>query len=88
MESKAEYKKVLADLVLRKRVEIAISSAGDIDQQLLEITANNGVVTLGGQMHAETERQRAVGIAEATAGVAKVITQIKVVNYHSTPREH
>jgi len=88
MESKAEYKKVLADLVLRKRVEIAISSAGDIDQQLLEITANNGVVTLGGQMHAETERQRAVGLAEATAGVAKVITQIKVVNYHSTPREH
>jgi len=88
MESKAENKKVLADLVLRKRVEIAISSAGDIDQQLLEIAASNGVVTLGGQMHAETERQRAVGIAEATAGVAKVITQIKIVNYHSTPREH
>ena len=88
MESKAENKKVLADLVLRKRVEIAISSAGDLDQQLLEIAASNGVVTLGGQMHAETERQRAVGIAEATAGVAKVITQIKIVNYHSTPREH
>jgi cytidylate kinase len=88
MEIKAGYKKVLADLVLRKRVEIAISSAGDIDQQLLEITANEGVVTLGGQMHAETERQRATDIAEATAGVAKVITQVKVVNYHATPREH
>jgi cytidylate kinase len=88
MEIKAEYKRVLADLVLRKRVEIAISSAGDIDQQLLEITANEGVVTLGGQLHSETERQRATGIAEATAGVAKVITQVKVVNFHSTPREH
>jgi cytidylate kinase len=87
-EIKAEYKKVLANLVLRKRVEIAISSAGDIDQQLLEITASKGVVTLGGQLHAETERQRATAIAEATAGVAKVITQVKVVNYHATPREH
>lgn len=88
LEIKAGYKKVLADLVLRKRVEIAISSAADIDQQLLEITSNEGVVTLGGQMQSETERQRATGIAEATAGVAKVIDQVKVVNYNATPREH
>jgi cytidylate kinase len=88
MESKAEYKKVLADLVLRKRAEIAISSASDIDPQLLEITVSDGVVTLGGQLHTETERQRAAGIAEAIRGVVKVINQAKVVNYHSTPREH
>ena len=88
MESKAEYKKVLADLVLRKRAEIAISSASDIDPQLLEITVSDGVVTLGGQLHTETERQRAAGIAETIRGVVKVINQAKVVNYHSTPREH
>jgi len=88
VESKAEYKKILANLVLRKRLEIAISSAGDIGQQLLEITVCGGVATLSGQLHSETERQRAIAIAEATAGVASVINQVKVINYRSTPREH
>jgi cytidylate kinase len=88
VESKAVNKKVLADLVLRKRAEIAISSAGDIDQQLLEVTVIDGVVTLGGQMHSEAELQRAISIAEATVGVARVINQVKVINYLATPRDH
>ena len=88
LENKAEYKKVLADLVLRKRVEIAISSAGDIEQQLLEIVVKNGVVSLGGQLHSDSERQRALAIAEATAGVVKVQDRIRVINYRSNPRDH
>lgn len=88
VESKAEYKKVLADLVLRKRVEIAISAAGDIEQQLLEIVVGDSVVTLGGQLHSESERQRAVDLAETTAGVVKVQDRIKVINYRSTPQDH
>ena len=88
LENKAESKKVLADLVLRKRVEIAISSAGDIEQQLLEIVVKNGVVSLGGQLHSDSERQRAVAIAEATAGVVKVQDRIRVINYRSNPRDH
>ena len=88
LENKAESKKVLADLVLRKRVEIAISSAGDIEQQLLEIVVKNGVVSLGGQLHSDSERQRALAIAEATAGVVKVQDRIRVTNYRSNPRDH
>jgi cytidylate kinase len=88
LENKAESKKVLADLVLRKRVEIAISSAGDIEQQLLEIVVKNGVVSLGGQLHSDSERQRALAIAEATAGVVKVQDRIRVINYRSNPRDH
>jgi len=88
LENKAESKKVLADLVLRKRVEIAISSAGDIEQQLLEIVVKNDVVSLGGQLHSDSERQRALAIAEATAGVVKVQDRIRVINYRSNPRDH
>jgi cytidylate kinase len=88
LENKAESKKVLADLVLRKRVEIAISSAGDIEQQLLEIVVKNGVVSLGGQLHSESERRQALAIAEATAGVVKVQDRIRVINYRSNPRDH
>jgi len=87
-ESKAVYKKVLADLVLRKRVAIAINSAGNIAQQLLEIAVADGVVTLGGQLHSEAERQRAVELAGATVGVVKVQDRIRVINYRSTPRDH
>ena len=87
-ESKAAGKKTLADLVLRKRVEIAVCSANGIDHNLLEIAAKSGVVTLSGQLHSDAERQRTVAIAEATAGVTRVIDKVKTVNYRATPREH
>ena len=88
LESKTESKKLLADLVLRKRVEIAVCSANGLDHDLLEITAKSGVVTLSGQLHSEAERQRTVAIAESTAGVTKVIDKVKTTNYRATPREH
>lgn len=87
-ESKAEYKKVLADLVLRKRIEIAICSAGDIEHDLLEITVADDVVTLSGQLYSEPVRQRAVAIAETTTGVTTVVDRVEVINYRNTPREH
>ena len=87
-ESKAEYKRVLADLVLRKRVEIAICSAREIDLGLLDITAQDGTVTLAGQLHSAAERQQAINLTEKTVGVRKVVDRIKVVNYRATPRDH
>jgi len=87
-ESKAEFKKVLADLILCKRIEIAINAAGDIDQQLLDIEVRDGAAILAGQLHSEAERQRAVALAETTLGVGKITDRITVLNYHSHPREH
>jgi osmotically-inducible protein OsmY len=87
-EVKAEFKKVLADLILRKRIEIAINAAGDIDQQLLEIEVHDGVATLGGQLHLDAERRQVVAFAEATPGIGKVVDRIKVRNYRSQPSEH
>lgn len=88
MESKPEYKKVLADLILRKRIEIGIVGAADIEPYLLQITVADGVATLAGQLHSEAERKRAIAIAEATTGVAQVINQVQVINYRTTPDEH
>jgi cytidylate kinase len=87
-EVKAEFKKVLADLILRKRIEIAINAAGDIDQQLLEIEVHDGVATLGGQLHLDAERRQVVAFAEATPGIGKVVDRVKVRNYRSQPNEH
>ena len=88
VESKAEYKKVLADLALRKRIEISIHAAGNIDQQLLDIEVNDTNVTLAGQLHSAAERQRVMAIAAGTSGAGKVVDKIKVVNYRSQPSEH
>ncbi len=56
---KASGKKVLSDLILRKRVEIAILSSNSIDAYLLEIDAEDSVVTLSGQVHSNAERTAA-----------------------------
>jgi cytidylate kinase len=88
LEVKANYKKKLADLIIRKRIEIAISSANAIDPQLLEVAVSENEASLGGQLHSEQELQQVVAIVEATAGVSKVHNRVKVVSYHSIPREH
>lgn len=87
-ESKAEYKKVLADLLVRKRMEIAIGAERNIEHHLLEIDVKNGTATLSGQLHSEGERQRVLVLAEATAGIRKVVDRIKIVSYRATPRDH
>jgi cytidylate kinase len=88
LEVKAKGKQKLADLVMRKRIVIAISSAGDIDQQLLEISVSDSVATLGGQLYSDKELHKVIEIAEATAGITKVLNKARVVSYRSVPSEH
>jgi hyperosmotically inducible periplasmic protein len=44
----------------------------------IDVTTNNGVVTLTGEVGSERERQRAVEIAQATDGVRRVEDQLRV----------
>ena len=87
-ESKAENKRVLANLIQRKRIEIAICSAGGIEHDLLQINVPDGVVTLSGQMYSEAGHQRVLALAEATAGVKQVVDHVRVLNYREIAREH
>jgi osmotically-inducible protein OsmY len=85
---KANSKKVLSDLILRKRVEIAVLSAADIDAYLLEITVENGVVTLSGQVHSRAEKKAAEVHARSIEGISNVQNNIGVVEYRTNPLEH
>ncbi|MGK2905579.1 MAG: cytidylate kinase family protein [Desulfuromonadales bacterium] len=85
---KADSKKVLCDLVLRKRVEIAILSAADIDAYLLEITVEGGIVTLAGQVHSRAEKKAAEAHARSVKGFVDVHNNIGVVDYRTNPSEH
>jgi cytidylate kinase len=85
---KANSKKILSDLILRKRVEIAILSADNIDAYLLEISAEDGIVTLAGQVHSRSEKSAAEKHAREVAGVNDLMNNIKVVEYRMHPTEH
>ena len=85
LDCKASCKKSLTDLILRKRVEIAILTSGDIDAYLLKISAAKGIVTLSGQVHSNKEKKRAIELANKVDGVKEVIEQIKVVEFRTTP---
>lgn len=84
VETKAAYKKVLADLVLRKRIDIDLCKQQPVDHHLLDIAVKDGQVTLSGQLHSQADRDQAVALAEGMPGVRKVVNQIKVVNYRTT----
>lgn len=87
-EIKADSKKILADLILRKKVEIAILSKDNIDPYLLEIEVADGVITLSGQVHSKTEKLAAEKQALSVEGVTDLKNDIKVVEYRTTPEDH
>ena len=85
---KADSKKILSDLILRKRVEIAILSNDHIDPYLLEINVKDGLVTLSGQVHSAAEKQTAEQQARTADGIHDLKNNIKVVEYRTNPDDH
>lgn len=85
---KASGKKLLTDLILRKKVEIAILSSENIDAYLLEISVEDGIVTLAGQLHSNAEKAAAEKQACSVEGVNDLQNDIKVVEYRTNPSEH
>jgi len=85
---KASSKKILSDLILRKRVEIAILSTDEIDAYLLEIEVENGVITLSGQVHSSEEKKAAETRARSVEGISNVKNNIGVVEYRTNPSDH
>lgn len=85
---KASSKKILSDLILRKRVEIAILSADDIDAYLLEIDVEDGMIKLSGQVHSNAEKKAAEAQARSVKGIGSLQNNIGVVEYRTNPSDH
>ncbi len=84
---KASSKRILSDLILRKRVEIAIFSTNNIDAYLLEIIVKEGVITLSGQVHSNAEKKAAEAQARSVEGISSVKNNIGVVEYRTNPSD-
>lgn len=87
-EQKGAAKKVLSDLVLRKRAEIAVLSLPDGIGLHVSVDVTEGVVTLGGHVHSEKDRRKVLAAADGTKGVKKITDGMKLVEYRSYPNEH
>ncbi|PNU21259.1 transport-associated protein [Geothermobacter hydrogeniphilus] len=88
VERKGASKKILSDLILQKKAEIALAADKGIDTLHTELTATEGVITFSGHMHSKEERTKALQIVEAIDGVTEIIDQTKIIQYRNFPDEH
>ncbi len=84
-ELKSPSKKLLSDLIIRKRTEIAILSLTDIDGRHVMIDINDGVITLSGHIQSEQDRRAVVAAAGKVKDAKQVVDQMKTVEYRSFP---
>jgi cytidylate kinase len=88
MEQKGTSKKILSDLILRKKAEIAIASSSAVEGHHLNIAAKNGTIILSGHVHGEEDRRIVLGAVRAVEGARDVVDQLKVIEYRTYPKEH
>ncbi|ORJ60433.1 cytidylate kinase family protein [Geothermobacter hydrogeniphilus] len=88
VERKGASKKILSNLILQKKAEIALAADKEIDTLHTELTAAEGVITFTGHMHSREERTRALQIIEAIDGVTEIIDRTKIIQYRNFPDEH
>jgi cytidylate kinase len=87
-EQKAQSKKLLDDLIVRKQVEIATLSLPGVDGHHVSYLCQDGIVTLGGHLHGEDERRALLAAIGNIHGVKNVVDKVKVVEYRTLTREH
>jgi len=88
VEEKDNSKRILGDLILRKKSEIAVLSLHDVEAEHLLISSADGVVTLAGQLFSKDEQRSVIKAVKAVAGVKSVVDQLTVTGYRNKPREH
>ncbi|PLX79907.1 MAG: transport-associated protein [Desulfuromonas sp.] len=88
VEKKGETKRILKNLIVRKRIEIAVLGDQEIDAHHVEIEVKEGAVLLSGHIHSEKDRKKVVKIATAMDGVKKVTDMMKLVEYRNVLSEN
>jgi osmotically-inducible protein OsmY len=86
-EQKGASKKILSDLILRKKVEIAIHSLPKADGHQLDISAKDGVITISGHVHSETDHRGVLGTVNKVEGVKEVVNDFRILKYHTYTME-
>lgn len=88
VEEKSNSKRILSDLILGKKAEIAVLSRNIIEGQYLSITAENGKVTVSGHVHSKEEHKSVIKAIRSVDGAEDVDDQLQEISYRNEPDEH
>lgn len=88
VEEKSNSKRILCDLILSKKAEIAVLSLEDVEGQHLSLSAEAGKVSVSGHVHSKEEHKSVLRAIETVPEVNAIDDQLQVINYRNEPDEH
>lgn len=77
----------LQDLLLRKRIEIAILKSAEIEGHHLQVNIDGSEIRLEGHIHSEDERRAIQRLIAGLAPKLRVDDRLRVFAYHLNPKE-
>lgn len=90
-DRKEQSKKILSDLILRKKAEIALLSddrVEAIDMGHFSVEVANSVAHLEGHVHSNEEQQAVEDLVLAVEGIVSLNSKLSIRQYRNYPREH
>lgn len=75
----AAQDRMIDDIDITHAIEDELAIDGEVESHLIDVSANEGIVTLSGTVNSLLERDRAVEIAGYTKGVRAIVEDIDVV---------
>ncbi|MBN2643958.1 MAG: cytidylate kinase family protein [Desulfuromonadaceae bacterium] len=86
-DCRASSQKRLAELILKKKIEIAILKSPEIQGYHLQVEIENDTIVLTGHIHSAGERKTIRAILSELAHDLVVDDQLKIFAYHLNPNE-
>ena len=77
-EAAEATRRAVADGTLTTKIKAKMALDDTVKALDLDVDTRNGVVTVGGAVRSEAERQRALALARETEGVTQVIDRLRV----------
>ena len=74
----AKVQETIDEAGITGKIKAKLALDDYVKARSINVTTNGTVVTLAGQVHSASERQRAVTIATETAGVSRVVDRLEI----------
>jgi len=90
-QRKDNSKKILQDLIIRKKIETSLFAKGVITglhQYHFHISVKSGKVTLDGYVHSQRELQDVLDTLTEVEGIKALTNNLEIRQFQSNPREH
>lgn len=90
-ERKEHCKKILHDLIIRKKIETTLFASGTIcglHQYHFHVGVNDGQVTLDGYLHSREDLKTVLDVVADIEGIKGLTNNLELRQFQSSPREH